>query len=141
MEIGDYFQRYAWAYQVLDDQVWCSTFATEDRRAYDLYVALSPDWIHFAVSPFLPAVQPACRARLYATLLALNQQMRLAYFGLDEDGDVNLLAELPRSGFSYAAFAQTLDTLRHYAARLGGELMRLATEPDYRSPALPAESD
>jgi hypothetical protein len=136
--LEDYFARYGWAVEMPDEGIWRGSFAIERDEEFDLYVMANDEWVHFAVSPLVAAPDPACLGRLYAVLLRLNQQMRLVYFAVDEDGDVNLLAELPRPGFGYVHFASVLDALTAYTDALAYELQRTAHEPGYHSPVLPA---
>jgi hypothetical protein len=137
INIPTYFKRYAWACEQVEDSIWRSTFTTEREEDFDLYVMLGEDWVHFAVSPFVPKPDSACQPRLFAALLRLNQQMRLVSFALDDEGDVNLLATLPRHGFAYRHFATTVDTLVSYTQSLAYDVARLATEPTYYSPLVP----
>ncbi len=133
-EIGLYFDRYQWMYEQLEDNVWRATFAAGQDEDFDLYVMAGDEWIHFAVSPFLSRPVKECLPHLYETTLRLNQQMRLVHFALDEDGDLNILADAPRAGFGYDQFAKALDALRGYTDSLIIELQRVATRMDYRSP-------
>lgn len=133
VDIAILFERYEWSYEVLEPAIWRSRFAGQEDEDFDLYVMQAEDWIHFAVSPFLPRSRPECAERLHQSLLRLNQQMRLARFGLDEDGDVNLLADLPSHNLAYERFALALDTLVHYTQTLAHDLARTATEPDFHS--------
>jgi hypothetical protein len=149
MNIPRYFARYVWACVAVEDQLWRATFATENEEEFDLYVVLgaaqqgaigssneneeASQWVHFIVSPVTPRPLRACRERLYGVLLRLNQQLPLAHFGVDEAGDVSLLAALPARGFNYHHFATTLDVLVqviHWSAR---DLRRLASEVNYYS--------
>lgn len=139
INIPTYFQRYAWSCEQVDEQIWRSTFSTERDEEFDLYVMLSEECVHFAVSPIAPKPQPECQARLHTGLLRLNQQMRLVYFAVDEEGDINLLAELPRRGFVYPQFALVLDTLLSYTQALAADLLRLATEPNFYSALIPSD--
>jgi hypothetical protein len=125
-EIERYFEQYEVATELLEPVTWRATFANESDAEFDLYVMVGEEWVHFAISPFIsrPAA-PEQAAKLWEQLLRLNQEVRLARFGLDDDGDVNLLAELPRRHFGYAEFALVLDELTHYANRLAPELERL----------------
>ena len=131
LNIPSYFKRYAWSVEKLEENFWRSTFANDREEDFDLYVMLDEEWVNFAVSPLVAKPAPDCQARLYATLLHLNQQMRLAAFAVDDDGDVNLLASLPRHGFAYRHFAITLDALAYYTDRLAPDLARLANEPTF----------
>ena len=132
-----YFERYGWAVEKPEPGIWRGSFATHRDDEFDLYVMVGEEWVHFAVSPLVAQPDPACQGRLFAALLRLNQQMRLVYFAVDEEGDVNLLAELPRRGFSYAHFEAALDALTGYTDTLAHELQRTAHEPEYHSPRLP----
>ena len=132
--ISAFFERHEWSYEELDAEIWRTTFSSEEDEDFDLYVALSDDWMHFAVSPVTPLPQRDCQASLHAALLRLNQQITLARFAVDEDGDVNLLIDLPLEGLDYAQFAVAFDTLVDYTRRLGQELARVATRPGYQSP-------
>jgi hypothetical protein len=95
------------------------------------------EWVHFAVSPFIARPEPACRPRLYEALVRLNQQMHLAHFAVDDDGDVNLLAEMLRRGFAFHHFAAALDALVGYTGALAADLARVATDPNFFSPRIP----
>lgn len=134
--IAAYFQRGGWAAEELEPGVWRTTFATENEEDFDLYVLLAEDWVHFAVSPLLPVTGDRDPARLHAALLRLNQELRLARFAVDGDGDVNLLADLPLERISYAVFNAALELLVHYTNRLAGELRRTLADPHYHSPLL-----
>jgi hypothetical protein len=141
LNIANYFQRYAWTYEEVDEDFWRSTFSTEREADFDLYVMPGEEWVHFAVSPFCAKPEPACHARLYEALLRLNQQMRLAHFAVDDDGDVNLLAEAPRRGFAYHQFAAILDAMVGYTSALAADVARVATEPNFYSPRIPLGKD
>jgi hypothetical protein len=134
--IPSYFDRYGWAFEILDLQTWRASFFGDQGEEFDLYVMLSDEWVHFAVSPFLPDIQDLCRPRLYEAMLRVNQEARLVYFALDEDGDANLLVELARHRFAYRHFELALNALTEAARYLSVEMRRLASEPDYRSSML-----
>ena len=133
LDIVSFFQKYEWTAQHVDANVWMSSFATDRDEDFDLYVAAADDWLHFAISPFAPRPRPECTAALYKALLGLNQQMRLVRFAIDEDGDVNLLADLPQSDINFAGFAAVLDTMVYYTEQLAHEVARTATQLGYRS--------
>jgi hypothetical protein len=139
INLAAYFRRYAWAAEEVEPGLWRTTFFTDREVEFDLYVMLSEDWVHFAVSPFTPRPDPDCHTRLHAGLLRLNQQIQLAYFALDDEGDVNLLATLPRPGFAFRQFATALDTLAGYTEHLAQDVGRLATEVNFFSPLIPLE--
>jgi len=133
INIPTYFKRYAWVCEQLDTQIWRTSFTTELEDEFDLYVMVGDEWVHFAVSPFLSKLEPAQQGRVYTALLRLNQQMRLVYFAVDDEADVNLLAALPVRGFSYAQFEIALNTLVYYTQTLAREIGWIASEPNFRS--------
>lgn len=140
--LAAYFVRYEWNAEEIEPGVWRGTFATEREDEFDLVVIVGEEAVHFAVTPLAHvqdrADSAAHRARLFGGLLRLNQQMRLARLALDEDDDVNLIADLPRHGFDYAQFAQVVDLLTQYTDALAHEVRRAADDPAYYSPLLSA---
>ena len=137
VNLPNYFRRYAWVGEQLEENLWRSSFTVDDELEFDLYVMLGEELIHFAVSPFVAAPRPECRQRLYEGLLRLNQQMQLVYFALDEEGDVNLIATLVRRGCSYPLFAATMDRLVEYTEGLAADARRLGSDSHFFSPLIP----
>lgn len=138
VEIEALFERYEWAAEQPEPGIWRATFSTERDEEFDLYVMAGEAALHFAVSPLVTRPDPACEGRVNALLLRLNQQIALVYFGTDDDGDVNLLADLPLGAVGYAGFAAILDALTETTGYIAYELRRLAHDPTYHSPLLPA---
>jgi len=136
-DVGALFAQNDWAAELVEPGVWRATFAVESDEEFDLYVVLAEDWLHFAVSPFVATGDLAAAARLPHTLLQLNQELRMARFALDADGDVNLLADLPLSGADAHHFGQVLDLFVFYADRLAAELRRVAADPSFHSARFP----
>ncbi|NJN81965.1 MAG: hypothetical protein HC802_06550 [Caldilineaceae bacterium] len=56
-----------------------------------------------------------------------------AYFAVDEDGDINLLANATSDELSFEVFASTLDLLTHYAETMARDLGRVSREVGYQS--------
>lgn len=136
LDIGNLFDRVGWSYTAPEAGLWQSSFFTEREEEYDLYVMVVEDWVHFAVTPFLPPLPSAQTGHIYAVLLKLNQQMRGARFALDGDGDVTLIADMALRHLDAAAFVEMLETLTFYTERLAEELWRMATNPGYQSPLM-----
>jgi hypothetical protein len=136
LNLGDYFDSHDWAASEPEPGLWHARFATEWEEDFDLYATVAEDWVHFAVSPFLPRPTAEAAPRLFAALLQINHGLRLARFALDADGDVNLVLDLPRDGFGAAEFALALDLLAAIAGELGRPLARMAVDPDYVPPEL-----
>ena len=133
-DIGVLFDQNDWGCEVVEADVWRTTFAIASEEEFDLYVLLAEDWLHFAVSPLLTTGALTNPARFQRTLLKLNQELRMARFALDADGDVNLLADLPLDLVDAARFGQMLDLLVFYADRLAADLRRVAADPHFHSP-------
>jgi hypothetical protein len=91
---------------VVEPGIWRTTFAVTSEEEFDLYVVLTEDWLHFAVSPLLVTRDWRRRRACHCTLLKLNQELRMARFALDADGDVNLLADLPLSSADASTLAR-----------------------------------
>ena len=133
-DIANLFRRHQWSCAALEPGVWRASFTTEREEDFDLYVLVAEDWVHFAVSPLLSYPSASAAPRLYPLLLRLNQELHLARFALDDDGDVNLVADAPLARLTYPVFAEVVDWLVNYVNQLAGELGRIAQEPNYHSP-------
>ncbi|NJN81964.1 MAG: hypothetical protein HC802_06545 [Caldilineaceae bacterium] len=46
IDIAGYFNRYAWAVEQVDEEVWRATFATESEEEFDLYCMVSGESVH-----------------------------------------------------------------------------------------------
>jgi len=128
LDIAAFFDRYGWAYEMPDVNLWRSVFFTESEEEFDLYVMVVEDWVHFAVTPFLPPIPEAQAARVHTDMLKLNQQMRIVRFALDADNDAALIADVPAQHLSEIYFAQIVEAFVYYAERLSAELRRLAMD-------------
>lgn len=127
--IASYFAHAGWPAEELEPDVWHSTFADEAGATYGLYVMVTDDWVHMAVSPLLRRGAGAGATQWHTALLRLNQELRQARLALDADGDVNLMADLPADHTGPALFAATLALLASYTDQLAPELRRLAVDP------------
>jgi hypothetical protein len=134
LDISNLFDRAGWACTTPEVGLWQSSFFTEREEEYDLYVMVVEDWVHFAVTPFLPPTPIAQAPRIHAALLKLNQQMRSVRFALDGDGDVTLLADIAARQLDSIAFIEILDAFVFYTDQLAGELWRMAADSTYFSP-------
>ncbi len=135
MDIPEFFDRYEWGFETVEEGIWRSAFADEQDDEFDLFVAEGEDWLHFAVTPLTPPPTLACSAKLASLLLQLNRSVRLVRFAIDSEGDVSLLADLPMAELSFALFAAAMDALIHYTRELAAPLSRAATDPLYEMSA------
>jgi hypothetical protein len=135
--IGEFFEQYEWMAEEVESGVWRSSFTTESEDDFDLYVMVGEEWIHFAVSPVAHIGEAEQRPRLFGALLRLNQRMRLVRLGVDDEGDLNLVADAPRERFEFGDFALILDLLTEYTSALAYEVQRTVNDENYFSPLLP----
>jgi hypothetical protein len=127
--IESYFAQYGWAYEGLDDAHFVTGFDSDVDKVFSIYITLTPNWVYFAVSPFVQApTDPACESKLYKHLLRLCHEVNLAKFSVDADGDVILTVELPRAGLDYSEFADALDALSYYTDEHYLAVRALATD-------------
>jgi hypothetical protein len=135
-DISAFFDRFGWAYTMPEANLWQSAFFTENEEEFDLYVMVVDDWVHFAVTPFLPPIPSEQAARIHRAVLKLNQQMKLVRFALDDDGDLSLIADSPAAQLTDAFFVQIMEAFVNYADQLASELRRLTFDAAYVSPLL-----
>jgi hypothetical protein len=136
--IADYFEQYEWNAEEVERDVWRSTFATESEDEFDLYVMVADEWVHFAVSPLVRLGNADEHPRLVGSLLRLNQRLRMVRLSLDDEGDLNLVADAPLARFDFGDFALILDLLTEYASALTYEIQRTVADENYFSPLLPS---
>ena len=93
--IESYFDQYGWTYEQLDETHFLTGFSSDVVDSFAIYITLTPNWVYFAITPFVEAPQdPQCERRLYGHLLRLCQQINMAKFAVDSDGDVSGLVPL-----------------------------------------------
>jgi len=139
--IESYFEEYGWAYELLDDSHFLTGFNSEVIDTFAIYITLTPNWVYFSIAPFVEAPSdPRCELKLYSHLLQLCQQINMAKFSVDADGDVILTVELPRENLDYSEFSDALGALSYYADQNYEAVHALATDPDAVS-AFEEESD
>jgi hypothetical protein len=128
--IESYFEQYNWQYEQLDETHFLSGFKSEVTDTFPIYVTLTPNWVYFTIVPFIQApANPECERKLYRHLLRLCQEINLAKFSVDSDGDVILTVELPRENLDYSEFADALGALSYYADDTYPAVQSLATDP------------
>jgi hypothetical protein len=129
--IESYFEQYGWGFERLDDTHFLTGFKSEVTDSFAIYITLTPNWIYFSIAPFVEApTDAACEHRLYGHLLRLCQQINMAKFSVDTDGDVILSVELPREDLDYSEFSDALGALSYYADQSYEAVRALSTDPD-----------
>ena len=128
--IESYFEKYGWTYERLDETHFLTGFSSEVIDSFAIYISLTPSWVYFAIAPFVQAPTDAeCEHKLYRHLLRLCQQINMAKFSVDADGDVILTVELPRENLDYSEFSDALGALSYYADQTYEAVQVLATDP------------
>ena len=127
--IQSYFEQYGWSYEQPEDHRFLTGFKSDVIDHFSILVTLTPNWIYFAIAPFVQAPQhPECECKLYKHLLRLCQEINLAKFSVDSDGDVILAVELPIEDLNYNEFSDAMGSLSYYADETFGEVNALATD-------------
>jgi len=113
--VEQYFEQYGWSYERTGEHDFRTGFRG-DVSLFRIMVRLTENWVYFSISPFVVAPQdPECERKLYKHLLRLNQEINMAKFTIDEDGDAILTVELPSENLDYNEFADALGALSYYA--------------------------
>lgn len=129
--IRSYFEQYGWTFDQVDDTHFVTGFDSEATDVFSIYVTVAPNWVYFSISPYVTAPSDAeCEHKLYHHLLRLCQELNMAKFSVDAEGNVVLAVELPRENLDYAEFADALDALSYYADEHYAMVQSLATDPD-----------
>lgn len=125
-----YLSQYGWSYERAEEQLLVSGFIGRDRD-FQFFIQHAEPWLLVATTRFIPQPISECRERFMTEALRLNYEMSLAKLGVDPDGDVTLLVELPTADLSYEQFALALDTLTYWANNAYLPLLNLARDPNY----------
>lgn len=124
-----FLHEYGWDYDVQDTLI--STGFKGETNAFRLFVQPTETWVLLAIVPFTPQPAEECGARFFEQLARVNYELNLARLGVDPDGDVALILELPTTDLTYAQFALALDALCFYADAYYVPLLNLARDPMY----------
>ncbi|MBN1934827.1 MAG: YbjN domain-containing protein [Anaerolineae bacterium] len=125
-----YFEQYGWSFDQVEEDRFVTGFASDVVESFSILVTLATHWVYFAIAPFVKAPSdPACERKLYKHLLRSSQEINLAKFSVDSDGDIVLAVELPRENLNYAEFSDALDALSYYADEAYRDVYALATDP------------
>jgi hypothetical protein len=139
--IESYFDLFDWQYERLDDTHFLTGFRSQVTESFGIYITLAPNWVYFAIDSFVEAPQdPECERKLYGHLLRMCQQMNMAKFAVDDDGDIVLTVELPRENLDYSEFSDALGALSYYADQSYEAVYALSVDPDAVS-GFSAEAD
>jgi len=129
--IASYFEQYGWKYDQLDDTHFVTGFSSDVTDAFTIYITLAPNWVYFGISPYVAApTDPECEHKLYKHLLRLCQEINMAKFSVDSDGDVVLMVELPRENLDFGEFSDALTALSYYADEHYATVHALATDAE-----------
>lgn len=129
-DIAAFFDTYGWQFDRPSEGLFRTGFLG-DSGHYEIWIRVTEEWIYFTINPFFAAPEgEELGAHVLRLLLRANHDLNLAKLALDEDGDVLLAVELPRTGFSYSHFADALTALSHYADQWRPVFENLASQQE-----------
>jgi len=128
--IKAYFEQYGWNFERLDENCFLTGVHSDVTGVFSIYVTLTPNWVYFAITPFVEAPSDVeCERKLYKHLLRLCHRINLAKFSVDAHGDVIVTVELPRENLDFGEFSDALGALSYYAEETYLEVHALASDP------------
>lgn len=114
-DIPDFFKRYGWDYERRGADLFRTGFQG-DEHDYEIWLRISEPWVFFTINPFMnKPLEGEHSLEVVSLLLKVNEEINLAKFAIDGDGDLALSVELPSAGTGYTHFADALAALSHYA--------------------------
>jgi|HubBroStandDraft_6_1064221.scaffolds.fasta_scaffold157124_2 hypothetical protein len=124
-----------WPVDLLSDVTMRSRFRCGER-IFPLFVHLEDAYMTFAVIPFARLPIDEAGDFMADRLLALNREMNMAKFSVDEDGDVVLSVEYPLADLDPSEVRDAVDVLSFYAEKYRVEVAELsaAGAPDPTRP-------
>ena len=129
-KLEGYFEQYGWTFERVDESDFRTGFRG-DVSSFRILVRIAGEWVYFSIAPFVVAPQdPECERKLYKRLLRLNQEINMAKFTVDGDGDVILTVELPSENLDYSEFSDALGALAYYADDDYAQVFVLAHVPE-----------
>jgi hypothetical protein len=102
-------------------------------RMFDVYFFLTKSWATFQVPVLIETKPPALsldyriRALFLRYLLRLNDELYMVKFGVDEDGQVLLMLELPLENLNFHLFLLAIRTISRYLETYTQELEIIAS--------------
>ena len=106
-----WLQTFGWEYLTLDETT-LRIFRTPQDEV-DFFLRNTSNWILLKI---VPAIHPEAARPFDLTrrLLAVNRDIRLAKFALEEDGEVALAAELPTESLDPPELRDAIERMRRY---------------------------
>jgi hypothetical protein len=134
-EVRACLERDGWPVELVSDVTMRSRFRCGER-IFPLFVHLETGYMTFAVIPFARLPIDDAGDFMAGRLLALNREMNMAKFSVDEDGDVVLSVEYPLPDLDPSEVRDAVDVLSFYAEKYRVEVhdMEAAGAPDPTRP-------
>jgi hypothetical protein len=114
-----------WPVDVVSEATLRSRFRCGER-IFPVFIHRDPDYVSFAVIPFVKLPDDESGDTLADRLLELNREMNMAKFSVDEDADVVLSVEYPVSDLDPSEVRDAIDVLSFYAEKYRAEVGALA---------------
>jgi hypothetical protein len=127
-EVRACLERDGWPVDTVSDVTMRSRFRSGDR-IFPVYIHLEPGYVTFAVIPFSKLPHDEVGDTMAERLLALNREMNLAKFSVDEDDDVVLSVEYPIEDLDPSEVRDAVDVLSFYAEKYRAEVHALSQAP------------
>lgn len=129
-DLARYFEQYGSTYTQHSEDIWITGVRTP-VSTFQIFVRLTDEWVFFFINPFVVApTAQADRLRFYYHALRYNHDMNLAKLGIDADGDLFMIVELPADGFQYSQFIDAMNALMYHADAIYLEMLNLAHDSD-----------
>jgi hypothetical protein len=93
------------------------------ERIFPLFIHLEPEYVTFAVIPFVKLPRTEEDSLLIERLLRFNRDMNMAKFSVDEDGDVVLCVEYRVEDLDPSEVRDAVDVLSFYTDKYRAELL------------------
>jgi hypothetical protein len=145
-EIHSILTARSWNPRALDKRTWRCTVPTGAGSAR-IVIRHAGSWVYLAVIPFLDAesIKPwgtgKYPARFLGRILAVNSNLSMVKFALDDDGDLTLRVELPTESLQVREFETALSllhsTTEQYRAPIRDALLDAGRAAEQRPSLLP----
>jgi hypothetical protein len=132
-QIKDYIKSYEWEFsqeqEFSQGHEFLIRFLGEiSNTEFHLIINVENEWISFTIWPYLPAIPKEKQIESLTLLCSHNYGMKLARFGITDDGVVALCIDLPVDGLNERTFHLALNVISYYADNLYSDFIILWNE-------------
>ena len=131
IDIPLFFRRYGWAFKTDAPRTHRTGFRGQ-HDTFEVSVKETDHWVAFTIHPLLQHTDHLGAMTLLA-LAHANHVSSLVKFGIDSDDEIVLTIEFPLDGFTYAHFAEALDSISQTADAFSVALLQATAIDRLRS--------